>query len=157
MKTYITKKKHKELLKKLEQMQKDYRTFATTELAEAVDLGDIRENSEYDSAVWKQNHMAAMISELKFALSQSIVYIDDLRLNLTRVSIGTVVTIQDHDSRQIEIYTILGPHESDFDQGIISYLSPFAKLLIHKKVSDKIRIDDNHSYQIIDIKGAEFS
>lgn len=155
MKTYITKKKFLELRKKLEVMDKDYRDFADGEMADAVDLGDIRENAEFDSAIWRQNHAAALIIELRTVLNSQIIFIDEMKLDLKTVTLGTEVTLQKVNSDTVEKYTILGSQESDVSKGIISYLSPFAKLLIRKKVGDRVNIELGLTYEIMKIEKAE--
>ncbi len=156
MKTYITKRKFNELRQRLIDLEKDYRRFADTELAEAVALGDIRENAEYDSAQWRQSHMAALIAELHSAVSSQIIFIDELKIDPSAVSIGTEVTLREVHSGQLEKYAILGPHESDAANGVISYLAPFAKQLIRKKVGNEIAIG-SLCYKIECIALAKFS
>jgi transcription elongation factor GreA len=151
---YITKNKFLELRKKLAFMEKDYRDYAEDELAKAVDFGDIRENAEFDSAVWRQNHMAALISELRFVLSSHIVLIDEMKLNLKTVTIGVKVTLKNTNLNTMEAYTILGPQESDINNNIVSHLSPFAKFLIRKKIGDRVIIE-NFYYEIVKIEKAE--
>jgi transcription elongation factor GreA len=151
MTTYMTRKKHDELIKTLGQMERDYRKFAETELAEAVDLGDIRENAEYDSAVWHQNHKAASIAELRYALNTHISFIEDLRIDSSRVSIGTKVTLKATKTDKIEEYSILGPYDADLSKGIVSFNTPFAKLLMLKKVGDLVTVDSGIIYEIITI------
>lgn len=123
-------------------MNQDYRNFAQTELAAAVDLGDIRENAEFDSAVWHQNHLAAMIAELRYALNSQIVFIEDLKINPKKVSIRTKVTLIDTSDDNKEEYIILGPYEADVTKGFISYLSPLAKMLIGKGVGDTVTLGE---------------
>ncbi len=156
MKTYVTKNKYNELRQRLLALEKDYRSFADTELAEAVSFGDIRENAEYDSAQWRQGHMAALIAELHSVVGSQIVFIDDLRIDPSAVSIGTEVTLREVHSGQLERYTILGPHESDAANGVISYLAPFAKQLIRKKIGAEITVG-NLIYKIQCIALAQFS
>lgn len=155
MKTYITKKKFLELKKKLMLMEKDYKDFADGELAAAVDFGDIRENAEFDSAIWRQNHSAALIIELRTVLMSHITLIDEMKLDFKTVTVGVEVTLKNISSDVTETYTILGPQESDVNRGIISYLSPFAKLLIRKKVGDEVIIERDLIYEITKISRAK--
>ncbi|MCR4632420.1 MAG: GreA/GreB family elongation factor, partial [Treponema sp.] len=57
-----------------------------------------------------------------------------------------------------ETYTILGPWESDPDNNIISYMSPFGNAIMDKKVGTKVTFtinDHKYNYEIKGIKKAK--
>ena len=55
---------------------------------------------------------------------------------------GAVPGIPVEDSAGAAVaYTILGPWDSDHERGVISYLSPFARLLMSKKPGDRAELD----------------
>jgi transcription elongation GreA/GreB family factor len=49
------------------------------------------------------------------------------------VSIGTVVTVRDKNSKQTETYTILGAWDGDPDRHVISYQTAIGQALLGKK------------------------
>jgi len=57
------------------------------------------------------------------------------------VSIGTIVTATDLETKQSEKFTILGAWDSDPEHGIISYLSPVAQSLLNHKVGDQVEFE----------------
>jgi transcription elongation factor GreA len=70
--------------------------------------------------------------------------LDFSKVSTDVVNIGTKVTIQDLSSSEIHEYTILGPYYIDPEQKVISYLAPFAQLLLGKKVGDTVIFEPNN-------------
>ena len=60
-----------------------------------------------------------------------------------KVSFGTKVTLRNDDSGKEEVFTILGPWESDPDNNIISYLSPFGGNLLNRKEGESLTFTIN--------------
>jgi transcription elongation GreA/GreB family factor len=59
-------------------------------------------------------------------------------VNANRVSFGTRVALLNETSGEREEYTILGPWESDPENKVISYLSPFGAAVLNKATGDKV-------------------
>lgn len=62
------------------------------------------------------------------------------------------------DSNEIQTYQIVGVDESDISKGKIPFISPFAKILINKKVGDKVvlkRAGKDMVFEITAIKYGE--
>ena len=71
-----------------------------------------------------------------------------------KIVIGTTVTILNMDTKVESTYTILGEHDSDPNNGIISFKSPLGAELLSREVGDdvEIRAGNNISnYEIIKI------
>ena len=66
------------------------------------------------------------------------------------VAVGTTVTIVNIDTDQEHIYTVLGVHDSDPTNGIISYKSPMGAELLTREVDDEIEVNGTY-YEIIKI------
>ncbi len=54
------------------------------------------------------------------------------------IRFGALVTLKDEASTNIQIFQIVGVDEADISKGKVSFISPFAKALINKKVGDKV-------------------
>ena len=68
------------------------------------------------------------------------------------VSFGTKVTLFNKDTNQNEVYTILGPWESDPDKGIISYMSPRGNALLDRKQEEEFSFtinDSQYNYKVV--------
>jgi transcription elongation factor GreA len=107
------------------------------ELEFAKSLGDLRENAEYKAALEKQAILNATLAKVSEEISRAQLF-DPSTVNILRVSFGTKVSLFNTSSEKEETYTILGPWESDPDNGIISYLSPFGGAMLNKAVGEEI-------------------
>ena len=56
----------------------------------------------------------------------------------SKVSIGTVVTLDSVGAGAPLIYTVLGAWDSDPDQGILAYLSERGQAILDKKIGDEV-------------------
>lgn len=117
--------------------------LSAKEVGRAREFGDLSENYEYKAAKEKQARLMTkanlMRAELKWAKP-----LDFSKVSTDVVNIGTKVTIQDVSSNEIHEYTILGPYDIETEQKIISYLAPFAQLLLGKKIGDTIIFEPNN-------------
>ena len=66
------------------------------------------------------------------------------------VLVGTTVTILNTDTDQEFTYTILGVHDSDPANGIISMKSPMGLELLSREVSDEVEVNGTY-YEILKI------
>ncbi|MBR3814153.1 MAG: transcription elongation factor GreA [Spirochaetaceae bacterium] len=128
------------------------------EIDEAREKGDLKENAEYKAARDKQRILNAQISRLQADLDKAIVF-DPTTITTARVSFGTTVCLLNKDTKEKEKYTILGPFESDPDNGIISYLSPLGEKILNAKDGEELNIEvneQNYHYVVESIEAAEF-
>ena len=146
MKEILTYEGYQKLSKKLEYLKLVRRQELAEHLKFATDLGDLRENAEYDAALMEYEEVESTIYKLEKCLSNCIV-VNNNDKNL--VSIGSIVSIK-YDT-EFEEYNIVGPSEVDTLNNKISYKSKVGSLLLGKKVSDIINIDSS-IIEILDIK-----
>ncbi|HUX36987.1 MAG TPA: transcription elongation factor GreA [Rectinemataceae bacterium] len=107
------------------------------EIAFALSLGDLRENAEYKAAKEKQDELNARVAKIKNEIERAQEF-DWSTVTNSKVSFGTIVTLTNELSGEQEIFTILGPWESDPEHNVISYLSPLGKKLLNHKPGDKL-------------------
>ena len=126
------------------------------EIEEARELGDLKENAEYISAKEKQAQLANTANKLQDEIDRAQIF-DPTTITTARVSFGTTVTLKNNNTNADEEYTILGPWESDPENKIISYMSPFGKEILNSKEGETLSFEINerkHSYTVIKIKPA---
>ncbi len=101
--------------------------------------GDLSENADYSAAKEEQGMIEAKIREYdaKLALAEVI---DPTKLSGDRVQFGATVTIEDADTGETSIYTIVGEHEADIKKRRISLVAPVARGLLGKRVGDDVTI-----------------
>ena len=90
-------------------------------------------------------------AKLKEELVRATVFDPSTATN-SYVSFGTTVTLQDNLENKEIVYTILGPWESNFEEGIISYLSPLGNELLNMKVGENRKFTINEMPRDITVK-----
>jgi len=128
----LTKEGLAKIKAELEHLVKVERPAISAALAHARSLGDLSENAEYHSAKDKQGLIESRIRKLQEDLVQADV-IDESQLAQGVAVFGRSVIVKDLSDNSQETYTLVGPHEADFDAGKISVESPIGKGLLGKK------------------------
>lgn len=128
------------------------------EIAFALSLGDLRENAEYKAAKEKQDELNAKVGKLKNELDRAQIMEPD-NIDPTAISFGTKITLKNLITGEEEVFTLLGPWESDPENQIISYLSPLGKHLLNRKEGETLNFTLNErkfSYEVLKIEKTEF-
>ncbi|PJC86157.1 transcription elongation factor GreA [Vibrio sp. HA2012] len=116
------------------------RPLISQAIAEARELGDLKENAEYHAAREEQGICEAQIRDIEYKLSVAQV-IDVTKMdNSGKVIFGATVTLIDLDTEAEFTYQIVGDHEADIKAGRISVSSPIARGLIGKMEGDEVAI-----------------
>lgn len=115
------------------------RPAASKQIAEARDKGDLSENAEYDAAKEAQGMLEMKISKLEETIRNARI-IDESKLDLSKVSILSIVSIKNLKNNTVMKYTIVPESEADIKQAKISVNSPIAKGLLGKEVGDVAEI-----------------
>ncbi len=142
----------KKLEEELERLKRE-RPIIIQAIKEAREEGDLRENAGYDAARERQGMAEARIKyiESRMALYQVI---DLDKLSGDKVIFGATVEVEDVDTEETKIYTIVGPDEADPSRGSISFQSPVAQALLGKEEGDEITIDiprGKVTYEIVSV------
>lgn len=106
----------------------------------ARSLGDLSENAEYETAKDRQSFVEGRIQELEYKVGAAEIIDPDKLTNKNRVVFGVYVTLQDTDTGEIVKYQLIGPDETEPDNGRISITSPIGKALIGKEVDDEVQV-----------------
>ena len=140
-----------------EQIQKVDIPANAKEIGEARAQGDLKENAEYKAAKEHQHYLNVKLAKLQEELNRAVVF-DPTTASTAVVSFGTKVTLFNKDTNQNEVYTIMGPWESDPDTGIISYMSPRGSALLDKKPEEEFSFKINetqYNYKVLKIEIAK--
>tara|TARA_B110000914_G_scaffold189191_1_gene174494 strand:- start:880 stop:1350 length:471 start_codon:yes stop_codon:yes gene_type:complete len=122
-------------------------------IAEARELGDLKENAEYHSAREKQGFIEGRIKELESILGRADI-IDPASLSGT-VKFGATVTLVDEDTDEEKTYQVVGEPEADIESGKLNMRSPLALAMIGKEEGDSIEFrtpGGTRSYEILAVK-----
>jgi transcription elongation factor GreA len=149
----ITKEGFENLKAKIDNLKNTERPNIIKAIAEARELGDLKENAEYHSAKDKQGFIEAQLADLENKISRSEV-IDVLKISSDKIEFGATVELEDLDSEKKVTYKIVSDFEADIDQGLISNISPVARAIIGKSEGDVVEIKTpggTKEYDIINI------
>ncbi len=105
------------------------------EIKVAREYGDLRENFEYKAAKQQEAVLRRQREEMERDLKRARPT-DFSEVDTGRVSVGTIVEIEDETSGEKETYTILGAWDSDPDNNVISYTTGAGQALIGKAVGE---------------------
>lgn len=145
--SYEAKKKELELIHSVEVPRN------SQEIATAREYGDLKENAEYKAAKERQEQLNNDAARLTEDLQRvSIVRAQDVDSEV--ISFGTKVTLRDLRKNETVAFTILGPWESDPDNGVINYQSPLGKALYDHKVGELLEFsvgDHEYKYEVKEI------
>jgi len=133
----ITKGGLEKLQAELDGLIKVDREEIKVAIAEARELGDLKENAEYHSAKEKQALIEGRISQLQAIVANSKV-IDPSTIESDTIVFGAKVTLLDVEKDTTVTYQIVGEDESNTKEGKISYKSPLGKALIGKEDGDTV-------------------
>ncbi|MGM0471472.1 MAG: transcription elongation factor GreA [Bacillota bacterium] len=139
-KVILTKEGLENLEEELTYLRGTKRREVAQRIKEALEFGDISENSEYDDAKNEQAFVEGRIKEIEQMLNNAEV-IKEEDVNTTEVNVGTTVTIKDLDTDEEFEYKIVGTTESDPSDNKISNASPVGKALLGHKVGEEVEIE----------------
>ena len=124
------------------------------EINTARELGDLRENSEYQYAKEHKRELERRIGELTHDLTTvRIVKREDVLPDL--IGFGTKVTLRDGSNGEELYYTFLGRWESRPEDRIIDINAPLGKNLVNHKEGDEIHFNINgkdYDYTVLRIE-----
>jgi len=154
----ISRTGYNRLKGELDRLQKEDLPRVMRDVAEARELGDLKENGAYLAAREQQGFLVGRIRKLNGMLSRSDV-IDCTKVEPDLAVFGTVVTLLDLDTDKRLTYQLLGPDEADSDTGSISLHSPIGEAILDHAVGDKVDVStprgDRH-FEVIEIARSAF-
>lgn len=149
----MTRAGHAALEAELKTLKSSERPAVIQAIAEARELGDLKENAEYHSAREKQGFIEGRIKELEGVLSL-VEVIDPTKLSGT-IKFGATVTLVDEDTDEEKTWQIVGEHEANIEKGLLNIKSPIARALIGKEEGDSVEVrtpGGEKSYEVLKIK-----
>lgn len=127
------------LLKKFEdeihQLDRELKTELPKEIKRARELGDLRENAEYQAAKERQRLVESRISMLQKRVAEiSMMNLD--KLPHGRVSFGSTVHLKEPNG-VVTVYQLVMPEDANAELGLISTASPIGRALLNKEEGDE--------------------
>lgn len=136
----LTREGYENLKEELANLKTVRRKEVAERLKQAIDFGDLSENSEYDDAKNEQAFIEGRIQTIEATLHNAQV-IENGTHSSGVVNIGSYVTVRDVELDDVEEYRIVGTSEADPMQNKISNESPLGAGLLGKRQGQTIHVD----------------
>lgn len=149
----ITKEGLANLRRELERIKKVDRPENIKAIEEARAHGDLSENAEFDAAKERQQFLESRMRELGYKISNADV-IDPTKLPKDKALFGSRVLLGNVDTGEDVEYQLVGPEESNIEEGRISVSSPLGQAILGKKPDDEITVQapaGRRVYELIEI------
>jgi len=131
----------KALKEKLRYLETKRRSEVSEQMKKAIDHGDLSENAEYDEARNAYLKLEKEISETASLIARARVVNED-EISTDIVGVGSLVEIEDIENGCARReYRLVGPTESDPDNGRISHLCPIGASLMNTKLGDLVDVN----------------
>lgn len=124
-------------------------------IKEAREEGDLSENAGYDAARERQGMLEAKIAFLESRMpAYNVVDLNTVKSD--KILFGATVRLEDLDTGEERLYTLVGPDETDFakTKGAVSVFSPVGRALLGKEVGDEVIVEAPRGklqYEVMDI------
>jgi transcription elongation factor GreA len=150
----ITKNGYEKLKRELLQLKSVDRPQNIKAIEEARAHGDLSENAEFDAAKERQAFIENRIRELGYKLGNAdVIEPDDLPKE--RAVFGCGVVLENIDTGESVEYQLVGPDESNIEEGRISVKSPLGLAIIGREVGEEVSVQapgGKRTYELVEIQ-----
>src|SRR5882724_9126823 len=109
------------------------------EIKRARELGDLRENAEYQAAKERQRLVESRISMLQKRVAEiALIQVD--RIPKDRSGFGSTLTVIETSGNVTMTFQLVMPEDADAEKGMISTTSPIGRPLINKEPGDTVKV-----------------
>lgn len=127
------------LLKRFEDevaaLERELKRDLPKEIQRARELGDLRENAEYQAAKERQTYVNARIAMLKRRMNEVALMNMD-RIPHGKAGFGSTVTLREGESELV--YQLVMPEDAEAEKGLISTSSPIGRAILNREEGDEV-------------------
>ena len=152
---FLTEEGLKKIEQKLEHLKSVRRREVAERIKQAIEFGDISENSEYEDAKNEQAFIEGEILTLEKML-RNVKLLDNGDINTDTVALGATVVLKDMEYGDELEYAIVGSAEADPSEMKISNESPVGAAILGQKVGSEVEVvvpAGVLKYKVLGIKG----
>jgi transcription elongation factor GreA len=129
-----------QLIKRFEdeisELERELKTQLPKEIQRARELGDLRENAEYQAAKERQTFLQARIGMLKKRVAEiHLMNVD--KIPRDKVGLGSTVHLRQSTGETV-VYELVMPDDADVERGWISTASPIGRALLNREEGDDV-------------------
>ncbi|HEV8481739.1 MAG TPA: GreA/GreB family elongation factor [Candidatus Eisenbacteria bacterium] len=136
--TFLTRQTFDKLKREAEALDAALRGEIPQAIQKARELGDLRENAEYESAKLKQRTFTARLA-LLIEKMRDVSFIEDVPFVADTVGLGTEVEIALGGDGTRRLW-ILGEGDDHLGPDVVSYKAPLGRALVGKKRGDPVSL-----------------
>ena len=130
----------KELIAKMarevEKLSYELNVTLPQEIRKAVELGDLKENSEYKAALERQQFVQARLGQLTQRVTK-LANIDVAQIAADKVGLGSRVVVEDEQTKARETYELVFGDAGELVDGHVTMGSPIGRALQGKGVGEQ--------------------
>jgi len=127
------------LEEEMQRIEHELRVTLPKEIQTALGQGDLSENAEYESAKHRQSTLQARFAQIQKRLAD-LSRIDVAGVPTDRAGLGSEVTVENLESGEEILYTVVIPELADGNKSFVSMASPVGKALMNRRVGDTVTI-----------------
>jgi transcription elongation factor GreA len=130
------------LIKKFEDeiqaLERELKLELPKEIKRARELGDLRENAEYQAAKERQRLVESRISMLQMRVAQ-IALINVDRIPSDRAGFGSTLHVVEKTGEAL-VFQLVMPEDADAAKGLISTTSPLGRAFLNTEPGDSVKV-----------------
>ena len=123
----------------MQRIEHELRVTLPKEIQTALGQGDLSENAEYESAKNRQSTIQARYAQIQKRLAD-LSRIDVSGVPKDRAGLGSEVTVENLETGEEILYTLVIPELADGNKSFVSMASPVGKALMNRHVGDTVTI-----------------
>ncbi|MBD3236555.1 MAG: hypothetical protein GF330_07615 [Candidatus Eisenbacteria bacterium] len=140
---YMTRSSYERLERERAELRRELKEDIPRIIEKAREQGDLSENAEYDAAKEKQARFTSRVSEIDRILAQATM-IENVEVPEGQIGPGSWVTLRlvaGANTGAERHFWVLGEGDSRFGDEVVSASAPLGKLLLGRRIGDRVTLD----------------
>ncbi|MEN9508790.1 MAG: hypothetical protein RLZZ621_1353 [Gemmatimonadota bacterium] len=125
-----------QMAREVEKLTYELNVTLPAEIRKAVELGDLKENSEYKAALERQQFVQARLGQLTQRVTK-LANIDIAQIPADKVGLGSRVIVEDEQTKSRETYELVFGDAGELQDGHVTMGSPIGRALQGKAVGEQ--------------------
>lgn len=125
-----------QMAREVEKLQYELNVTLPNEIRKAVELGDLKENSEYKAALERQQFVQARLGQLTQRVTK-LANIDVTQIPADKVGLGSRVVVQDSQTSVRETYELVFGDAGELEEGHVTMGSAIGRALQGRAVGEE--------------------
>ncbi len=124
-----------QMAREVEKLSYELNVTIPHEIRKAVELGDLKENSEYKAALERQQFVQARLGQLTQRVTK-LANIDIAQIAIDKAGLGSRVVVEEQETMIRETYELVFGDAGELQEGHVTMASPIGLALQGKGVGD---------------------